>query len=71
MAACFLQDRQSLENAGSFRNFTLILNFTAETNWNNLFEKKKEKKYYAPESFVTTYGRFKKYRVNEKKENEQ
>ena len=36
MAACFLQDRQSLENAGSFRNFTLILNFTTETNWNNL-----------------------------------
>ena len=44
VAACFLQDRQSLENAGSYRNFTLILNFTTETNWNNLFEKKKEKK---------------------------
>ena len=44
MAACFLQDRQNLENAGSFRNFTFILNFTTETNWNNLFEKKKEKK---------------------------
>ena len=43
MAACFLQDRQSLENAGSFRNFTLILNFTTETNWNNLFEKKRKK----------------------------
>ena len=72
VAACFLQDRQSLENAGSFRNFTLILNFTTETNWNNLFEKKKrKKKYYAPESFVTSYGRFKKYRVNERKENEQ
>ena len=72
MAACFLQDRQSLENAGSFRNFTLILNFTAETNWNNLFgKKKKKKKYYAPESFVISYGRFKKYRVNERKENEQ
>ena len=67
MAACFLQDRQSLENAGNFRNFTLILNFTAETNWNNLFKKKK---YYPPESFVTSYGRFKKYRVNERKENE-
>ena len=40
----FLQDRQSLENAGSFRNFTLILNFTTETNWNNLFENKKRKK---------------------------
>ena len=71
VAACFLQDRQSLEDAGSFRNFTLILNFTTETNWNNLFEKKKKKKYYAPESFVTSYGRFKKYRVNERKENEQ
>ena len=71
MAACFLQDRQSLENAGSYRNFTLILNFTTETNWNNLFEKKKKKKYYAPESFVTSYGRFKKNRVNERKENEQ
>ena len=67
----FLQDRQSLENAGSFRNFTLILNFTAETNWNNLFEKQKKNKYYAPESFVTSYDRFKKYRVNERKENEQ
>ena len=44
MAACFLQDCQSLENAGSFRNFTLILNFTTETNWINLFQKKKEKK---------------------------
>ena len=44
VAACFLQDRQSLENAGSYRNFTLILNFTTETNWNNLFEKKKRKK---------------------------
>ena len=44
MAACFLQDRQSLENAGSFRNFTLILSFTTETNWNNLFEKKKKRK---------------------------
>ena len=44
MAACFLQDRQNLENAGSFRNFTFILNFTTETNWNNLFEKKKKKK---------------------------
>ena len=45
-------------------------NFTAETNWNNLFEKK----YiyyahdYAPELFVTSYGRIKKYRVNEGKE---
>ena len=43
VAACFLQDRQNLENAGSFRNFILILNFTAETNWKNLCEKKKKK----------------------------
>ena len=45
-------------------------NFTAQTNWNSLFEKKrKKKKYYAPELFVTSHGRFKKYRVNEGKEN--
>ena len=43
-------------------------NFTAWNNWNNFFEKKKIK-YYAPELFVTSYGRFKKYRVNEGKEN--
>ena len=43
-------------------------NFTAWNIWNNFFEKKK-KIYYAPELFVTSYGRFKKYRVNEGKEN--
>jgi len=31
--------------------------------------KKNNKKYYAPQLIVTSYGHFKKYRVNEGKEN--